>query len=105
MKDIRFTLLRVMVCGLVLLAAMVTAQAQFKAGIQGTVSDSGGGLVPEAKITLTSKETGKTQDTTSSPEGFYRLSGLAPGSTSSLLKKPVTNKRSSTIWQSMPRQC
>ncbi len=79
MKDIRFTLLRVMVCGLVLLAAMVTAQAQFKAGIQGTVSDSGGGLVPEAKITLTSKETGKTQDTTSSPEGFYRLSGLAPG--------------------------
>jgi hypothetical protein len=79
MKRTANCLLRITVCGLILLSAMATAQAQFKAGIQGTVSDSGGGLVPEAKITLTSKETGKTQDTTSSPEGFYRLSGLAPG--------------------------
>jgi len=58
---------------------MATAQAQFKAGIQGTVKDSSGGLVPEAKVTLTSKETGKTQEATASDEGFYRLSGLAPG--------------------------
>jgi len=57
----------------------MTTQAQFKAGIQGTVTDSTGGLVPEAKITLTSKETAKTQETTSSSEGFYRLSSLAPG--------------------------
>ncbi|HEX9422012.1 MAG TPA: TonB-dependent receptor [Pyrinomonadaceae bacterium] len=78
-KDIRLTLLRVMMCGFVLLSAMATAQAQFKAGIQGTVKDSSGGLVPEAKVTLTSKETGKTQEATASDEGFYRLSGLAPG--------------------------
>jgi outer membrane receptor protein involved in Fe transport len=55
------------------------AQAQFKAAIQGTVTDTSGGLVPEAKITLTNTETAKTQETTSSGEGFYRLSGLAPG--------------------------
>src|SRR6266545_3448344 len=77
-KDIRFTLLRVMMCGFVLLSAMATAQAQFKAGIQGTVTDTAGGLVPEAKITLLNTETTKTQETTTSADGFYRLSGLAP---------------------------
>src|SRR5437660_2350298 len=70
---------RVILCGLFLLLLAATANAQFKAGIQGTVSDTSGGLVPEAKITLTNTETGKTQETTSSSEGFYRVSGLAPG--------------------------
>jgi hypothetical protein len=57
---------------------MATAQAQFKAGIQGTVTDTAGGLIPEAKITLLNTETAKTQETTTSADGFYRLSGLAP---------------------------
>src|SRR3982075_678738 len=69
---------RALICGLVLLFAITTASAQFKAGIQGTVTDTAGGLVPEAKITLVNTETGKTQETTASGEGFYRLSGLAP---------------------------
>ena len=72
-------LVRILMCGLFLLCAMPTAQAQFKAGIQGTVTDPGGGLVPDAKITLTNTETGKTQEVTSGAEGFYRLSGLPPG--------------------------
>jgi len=55
-----------------------SVNAQFKAGIQGTVTDTGGGLIPEAKITLINTETGKTQETMTSGEGFYRLSGLAP---------------------------
>ena len=46
-------LVRIVTCGLFLLSAIITAQAQFKAGIQGTVTDTSGGLVPEAKITLT----------------------------------------------------
>lgn len=78
MSHAMFRLVRVMMCGLFLLFALGTANAQFKAGLQGTVTDTGGGLVPEAKITLTNTETGKTQETTSSAEGFYRLSGLAP---------------------------
>ena len=78
MKRTTGSLLRVITCGLFLLFALGTANAQFKAGIQGTVTDSGGGLVPEAKITLVNTETGKTQETTTSGEGFYRLSGLAP---------------------------
>ena len=70
---------RVILCALFLLLLAATANAQFKAGIQGTVKDTAGGLVPEAKITLTNTETGKTQGTTASGDGFYRFSGLAPG--------------------------
>jgi hypothetical protein len=69
---------RTFVCGLLLLFSVTTASAQFKAGIQGTVTDTAGGLVPEAKITLVNTETGKAQETTASSEGFYRLSELAP---------------------------
>jgi hypothetical protein len=70
---------RALLCGLFLLIPLVSANAQFKAGIQGTVSDSGGGLVPEAKVSLTNNETGKTEETVTSGEGFYRFSALAPG--------------------------
>ena len=72
------SLVRVTTCALFLLLFLGSANAQFKAGIQGTVTDSGGGLVPEAKVTLLNTETGKTQETTTSAEGFYRLSGLPP---------------------------
>lgn len=57
----------------------VIANAQFKASIQGTVTDNAGATVPDATITLTNKETNQSQTTTSSSEGFYRFSGLAPG--------------------------
>jgi hypothetical protein len=71
--------IRIIISTVLLLSAAVVVSAQFKASIQGTVTDSTGGLVPEVKITLTNKETGKTQDTASSSEGFYLISGLAPG--------------------------
>src|SRR5215813_4353189 len=74
-----FSLTRIILCGLFIFLAANIAQAQFKASIQGSITDTGGGLVPDAKVTLTNTETGKTQETTSSGDGFYRLSGLAPG--------------------------
>ena len=70
---------RVLICGLVILFASATAKAQFKAGVQGTVSDSSGGLVPEAKVTVTNTETSGAQEATTNSEGFYRISGLSPG--------------------------
>src|SRR3984893_10696829 len=79
MNRITVNLVRVITCGLFLMFLATGAAAQFKAGIQGTVTDTTGGLVPEAKITLLNTETGKTQETTASSEGFYRISGLSPG--------------------------
>jgi len=66
-------------CGFLLLLVSITAQAQFKAGIQGTIKDTSGALIPQAKVALTNNETGKTQETIASDEGFYRLSQLPPG--------------------------
>jgi Carboxypeptidase regulatory-like domain len=84
---------RAVICGLFVLFTCVSASAQFKAGIQGTVSDSTGALVPEAKITLQNTETSKTQEITSSAEGFYRFSGLPPGKYSLTAEKTGFNKQ------------
>ena len=54
--------------------------AQFGASLQGTVTDPSGGVIPNASVTLTNDETRRTLTTTASGEGFYRFTGLAPGS-------------------------
>lgn len=72
------SLMRLPLGGLILLLVVITANAQFRAGIQGTVSDSSGALVPDAKVVLKDTETGKTQEFTTNEEGFYRITGLAP---------------------------
>jgi Carboxypeptidase regulatory-like domain/TonB dependent receptor/TonB-dependent Receptor Plug Domain len=64
---------------LLLLLASLTASAQFKASIQGTVTDPSGAVVAGATVTVTNLETNKSQQTTTSDEGFYRVTGLPPG--------------------------
>ena len=67
-------------CTATLLMLSGIANAQFRAGLQGTVTDSGGGLVSGASVTLTSNETQRPQTVMTSDDGFYRFSSLAPGS-------------------------
>ncbi len=88
MNDINSILARMVACGVFILFSVVTTQAQFTAGIQGTVTDPTGGLVPDVKITLTDAATGKSQTTTASNEGFYRITGLSPGSYTLIAEKP-----------------
>lgn len=71
--------MRLYLCGILILSFSIIANAQFKAGIQGSVTDTAGSVIPNASVTLTNNETGKTQQITSSNDGFYRFSGLAPG--------------------------
>lgn len=74
--SIRF--IRLTLCIALTAVFAVVANAQFKASIQGTVTDNTGAIVPNVTVTLTNTETGQTQETVASDEGFFRFSGLAP---------------------------
>jgi hypothetical protein len=70
---------RTSLLALLVLCFAASAHAQFRAGVQGTVTDPAGAVVPEASVTLTNTETNRTQQTTSSDEGFYSFNNLPPG--------------------------
>ncbi len=63
-----------------LFGTSLTANAQFRAAVQGVVTDSTGAIVMGATVNLTNNETGRTQTQTTGDNGFYRFSSLAPGS-------------------------
>lgn len=54
--------------------------AQYRASLQGTITDAQGGVIPGATVTLTSRETSTAKTATSSDAGVYSITGLAPGS-------------------------
>src|SRR5580698_5569106 len=69
---------------MVLLAVLVSGSCRANAQlatttVSGTVSDPGGALIPEAKVTLTSPETGTTREATSNASGRYSFAQLPPG--------------------------
>lgn len=55
-----------------------TVRAQFRASIQGTVTDTQGGVIPGAKVTLTNTLTNETQTRMTNGEGIYNFTGLGP---------------------------
>ncbi|MGH9741057.1 MAG: carboxypeptidase regulatory-like domain-containing protein, partial [Candidatus Acidiferrum sp.] len=63
-----------------------SAQAQFKASVQGTVTDPNGGVVSNATVTVKNPQTGLSRETVTSSAGFYRISELAPGNYSVTVK-------------------
>jgi hypothetical protein len=73
------SLLRILGCGLFIFVLSGVTVAQFNAGVQGSVTDSTGALVPEAIVTLTNRATNQTAQVTASGEGVYRFSSLQPG--------------------------
>jgi len=71
--------IRILIMTVCAVFASTVAQAQFRAGVQGTVTDSTGAVIKGAKITVTSQETGVSQGATTNDDGFYSISHLAPG--------------------------
>ena len=61
---------------LVLVAAVVTAWAQFTSGIEGSVMDPTGAVVPGAKVTLRNTDTGETRTLDTTGAGYYRFPAL-----------------------------
>lgn len=60
------------------LAASNPALAQFRASLQGTVTDTQGAVIPGAQVTLTDTQTGKILTTVSNGSGLYNFNALAP---------------------------
>ena len=54
------------------------AHAQFRASIQGTVTDPQGAVIPGATVTLTDTDNGQSQTSVSNDAGVYNFNGLAP---------------------------
>ena len=79
MRKATFNLVRLMGCIALLAMFSIIANAQFRAAVQGAVTDNTGAIVAGATVTLTNNETGRSQQVSTSDSGFYRFSGLAPG--------------------------
>lgn len=71
--------LRVVLLLVVLLFSALGAFAQYRAGLQGVVLDPQGAVVSDAKVTVTAKETGVSQEATTDDNGVYSVTRLAPG--------------------------
>jgi hypothetical protein len=56
----------------------VAAHAQFRGSIQGTVTDTQGGVIPNAKVTLTNTDTNEARTTTTNGVGVYSFNALPP---------------------------
>jgi hypothetical protein len=69
------------------------ALAQYRAGIQGTVTDPQGAAVSGATVTLTSKDTNVTWTATTDSRGVYAFTGLAPGDYSLTVEKSGFQKK------------
>jgi hypothetical protein len=54
------------------------AHAQYRAGLQGTVTDPTGAVIPGAAVTIVDKETNQTQKGTTDGGGTYTFNRLAP---------------------------
>jgi len=70
-----------------LLAALVSvgviltgtvAHAQYRASLQGTVTDAQGGAIPGATVTLIDKDTGRRVTAVTNVNGVYIFNALAP---------------------------
>jgi carboxypeptidase family protein len=53
--------------------------AQFGSGIQGTIVDNSGAMIPGAQVVVTNLNTGVTRDVFTSDEGIYRVLSLGAG--------------------------
>ena len=54
------------------------ASAQYRAGLQGTVTDATGAVIPDASVTILDKETNQTQTVKTDGAGTYTFNRLAP---------------------------
>src|SRR5215471_19071813 len=70
-----------------------TAHAQYRASIQGVVTDPQGGVVSSATLTLTNHETNQTLTATTNESGIYNFTGLGPSQYTLTVEKTGFKKK------------
>jgi Carboxypeptidase regulatory-like domain len=89
----RHFLVHTLVVVSVLMFMLSSAQAQYRASIQGTVTDPSGAVIPAATVTLTDKETGRVLTATSNDRGVYNINALPPSRYSITVEKDGFKKK------------
>ncbi|HUA97489.1 MAG TPA: TonB-dependent receptor [Terracidiphilus sp.] len=98
---VKAALLGIAAAPLLLISA---AQAQFRASIQGVVTDPGGAVIPGATLLLTDTATNEKRVTTSNQEGVYNFSALPPDRFTLVIKKDGFQTRTLDNVQIIPEQ-
>jgi hypothetical protein len=80
-----------------LFLAGLPAFAQFSSAIQGTVTDQSKGAIADAHAVVKNNATGVTREATTSPEGFYRVLSLGPGTYTITVNKNGFSNAQTTI--------
>jgi len=76
-----------------IVASTVLVQAQYRASIQGVVTDSQGAVVSGATVTLKNLETGQTSTDVTTERGVYNFSGLPPSKFALVVEKTGFKKK------------
>ena len=78
-------------------------QAQMSSGdVKGTVADSTGGVITNAKVTVTNIETGVSRTAATGTDGTFRLNGLASGRVDLTVLAPGFAPYTTTVDVPMP---
>jgi len=87
-SEIFTPLLRYLFLFLCVSVLTLTAHAQYRAGLQGSVTDADGAVIPGATVTIVDKETNQTQTVKTDAAGTFTFNRLAPA----LYTVKVTNQ-------------
>jgi Carboxypeptidase regulatory-like domain len=76
----------------------VNTRAQYRASIQGVVTDASGAVVPGATLTLTNMVTGETQMRVTNDAGVYNFNALPAATFRLEVEKKGSRKKFWTMW-------
>ena len=86
-------LIRAFVFAVCFIFLVASAHAQYRASIQGVVTDPQGATVSGAAVTLTNHETNQTLTTTTDNNGIYNFTGLGPSQYTLTVEKTGFNRK------------
>ena len=78
-KNLSMKIFSLLALSLILGFGQVFAQSTVTGGINGTITDPQGGVVPNASVTVTNIGTNSVVTVTTNEDGGFRVSNLQPG--------------------------